>query len=287
MPRARVDRGRMLRAWLLPLLLVLLASAVAAGPATGTCGGGPCSPGDYDGDGVKDWADNCPLNGNAKQTDNDADTPPPVGADAGTPPSPVGDLTGPVRLYPSTPYQTGQQAPTDRDPLTGGDPCDADDDNDGVRDRRTPGHKGPDNCRRIAHADQADGDLDGLGDVCDDKFDAPVTTTPAAVTLRRPRRLRLDQVRIGVPIRLRCSATCRVRAQATLDRRLARRARGAAAKPLGTGAAELEGQGETYLVLRLDRAALRRLASRLPRVRLIVRVSGGARTASVPLTVTR
>src|SRR4051812_20698413 len=38
----------------------LTAGFVAMTPAAGACAG-PCAVADYDGDGVNDWADNCPL----------------------------------------------------------------------------------------------------------------------------------------------------------------------------------------------------------------------------------
>jgi hypothetical protein len=264
------------------MLACLCATVAVSASAAGSCDG-PCSPGDYDGDTVRDWADNCPRTGNRKQTDTDQDTPAPV-YDAGTPPEPLGSSTGPLRIYPATPYQTGQPAPTDRDPLTGGDLCDADDDNDGVRDRRTPGEKGPDNCRRAVNPDQADGDADGLGDACDDTFNAPATLRLAKIKLKSPSRLKFEEVAIGVPLRMTCSAACRVEAEAKLDRRAARRARIAGTVAIGRGTAELEAKGSTYLVIRLDAKAMRRLSKRLSRARVTVRATGAK---SLTLTLTR
>src|SRR3954447_2181541 len=88
---------------------------VAGVPTAGACGG-PCAAADYDGDGVNDWADNCPLRSNLSQRDTDKDTPPPlidIGRPAGLPNTPVLSYDSPVRVYPATPYQTAQPLPTD------------------------------------------------------------------------------------------------------------------------------------------------------------------------------
>src|SRR5688500_15987334 len=119
---------------LVVLLAALLSIAMTAG-ASETCTG-PCLPGDKDGDTIKDWADNCPLNGNRKQNDNDEATPTPVYELEQPIPDPVGPLVGPVRIYPSTPLQAGgQDLPSDMPETVGGDECDLDDDNDGWYDK--------------------------------------------------------------------------------------------------------------------------------------------------------
>src|SRR4051794_28813842 len=84
--------------------------AAGAGP-TALCAAGPCAVDDYDGDKVKDYADNCPLATNPSQRDTDHDAPTPV-VDQ-TLPSPIGDQTGPVRLYPEAPAQSGYPTPAD------------------------------------------------------------------------------------------------------------------------------------------------------------------------------
>ena len=172
--------------WLLAAIALAVPAAGAAEVDTGLeCAQGPCGVGDYDGDFVKDWADNCPLNSNRKQQDNDKDTPAPV-VDVGDPPDPIDNTTGPIRVYPATPYQTANPLPTDMSKEVGGDACDLDDDNDGISDRRSPGRKGPDNCKFAPNPDQADADRDGIGDVCDKEFN-PQLAVIAKVT--HPKRL--------------------------------------------------------------------------------------------------
>src|SRR3712207_4090988 len=161
--------------WLLVLVAFsVLGAGVALADTEANCNG-PCSVADYDGDQVKDWADNCPLNGNKKQQDNDGDTPARVADVEVVPPDPIDNTTGPIRVYPTTPYQSGNTAPSDMPKDQGGDACDVDDDNDGIYDRRAPGHPGPDNCRFAPNQDQKDSDLDGVGDVCDKEFNPTVT----------------------------------------------------------------------------------------------------------------
>jgi hypothetical protein len=245
----------------------MVAAALAAGVALGdettglNCQAGPCGVGDYDGDFIKDWADNCPLNGNRKQQDNDKDTPAPV-VDLGEAPDPIDNTTGPLRLYPSTPYQSGNTLPTDRDKEVGGDACDVDDDNDGVYDRRAPGKKGPDNCKFNPNPDQADGDRDGVGDVCDKEFNAVAAVIAHVTHPKRLPRRRYDELGSGLIVPLRCSAACSLSGALTVGKTL-----------IGRGTVALEGAGRTYLIVRIPAKSLRNLARKAPRIRPLLKVT--------------
>lgn len=104
---------------------------------------------DFDGDGVSNTSDNCPLVSNANQQDSDGDG--------------VGDACDDCPA-------TANPDQADRDGDGVGDACDTcpqvsnadqrDSDGDGVGDAC-------DNCPANANADQADQDGDGVGDACD------------------------------------------------------------------------------------------------------------------------
>jgi hypothetical protein len=285
---------------------LLLAAAVlglacaAVAPTAGACAG-PCSIADYDGDGVNDWGDNCPTASNASQRDTDKDTPAPVvdaGQASGLPNTGVISFDSPVRLYPETPYQAGQAAPSDFPPDKGGDACDDDDDSDGVKDRGSTG-KPPDNCPLVPNADQKDVDGDGIGDACDDANTAPVAAGTAAappvagaapaaagrgaVRASAPRALRFDEIALGIIVPVRCSARCQVAGELVLDRRSGRRVRlprRTRALVVGRGSAFLEGAGTTYLFVKVPARSLRRLARSFRALRPLLRVTVQGRAVS-------
>jgi hypothetical protein len=256
-----VSAHRAIRGLLAAAALAALGAGAAQAESGIACAQGPCSVADYDGDFVKDWADNCPLNGNRKQQDNDKDTPAPV-VDIGDPPDPIDNTTGPVRVYPATPYQSGNALPTDRSKDQGGDACDLDDDNDGIYDKRAPGHKGPDNCKLIPNADQADADRDGIGDVCDKEFN-PASAVIAKVSIAKklPAR-RYDEVEAGLIVPLRCDGACSLSGALTIGRTV-----------IGRGTAALTGAGRTFLIVRIPAGSLRNFSRKARRIRPLLTVT--------------
>lgn len=270
--------GRQLALALAAGLLVLL--GLAAIPA-GACAG-PCGQADYDGDGLYDWADNCPRASNIEQQDSDGDAPPPLFDLGPAPESLPTSKESPLRVYLQPPIQT-DPALGSRPSGTGGDACDDDDDNDGVLDRRTAA-KTADNCRLAPNPEQRDSDGDGAGDACDtpalpdEEPAAGAAAAAARVTAAVPRAVRFDAVGTGVIVGVRCTAACRVTGSLTLDRRSSSRVvlpRGARTLVLGRGTAFLEGAGRTYLFLPVRAATLRKLARATPRLRPVLRVATG------------
>jgi thrombospondin type 3 repeat protein len=96
------------------------------------------NPNDTDGDGILNSQDNCPDVANADQKDTDHDG--------------IGDACDPDA--------DGDGILNTDEVANGTDPLDADSDGDGVQDNT-------DNCPRIANADQADHNKNGIGDACE------------------------------------------------------------------------------------------------------------------------
>ena len=233
---------------------VLACFSVAALMGATFAAGHPLDLTDYDHDGYKNWADNCPDNYNPKQQDNDQDTDPPLAEQPAPHPS-----TGPVIVYPYTPPPppgAGPPAdtPTEMPPTEGGDSCDVDDDNDGVTDNPKR-----DNCPKHANADQKDSDFDGKGDVCDDQNGTPSATSAGAVdpndkvapkaSVSAPRKVRFASIgRRTLAIKVRCSEAC------SLDGRLMVKRRAVA-----RGAAQVAAKGQTWVFLKFSKGTLARL----------------------------
>ena len=184
-------------------------------------------------------------------------------------------------------------AQADADGDAAGDVCDADDDGDGLSDSR-------DNCRFVPNADQADADRDGLGDACDEAAPGgpprpppgggpPDTTAP---TSRVPvaYRHRTAELRAGLAVPVTCSERCTVSATLTVSARDARRLR-LGRRVLGSGGAELDDAGETFVFIDFPRRAMTRLrAGAGLRVRLrveIADVAGNRRTLTRRITIRR
>jgi hypothetical protein len=288
-------------------ILVIVAALATVLSAAAVAVGHPLDVTDNDHDLVKNWADNCPANYNPKQTDTDADTPPPP-VDQQTPlPSPVDT----IRVYP---YVEGYpvDSPAEeakRDPMTGGDACDADDDGDAVTDNPKR-----DNCRLKPNPKQEDNDSDGLGDICDpdddndtliDENDNCATISNIAqldtdkdgigdacdpdgpkakaglrgrdpndkdapkVTLRISRTQHLEALGRGLAVGVHCSEGCVLEGELRLRKVL-----------LGRGAAQVEDQGLTFVFLKLSASGMRRVArtgSARPVLRVIARDANGNR----------
>jgi hypothetical protein len=197
------------------------------GPLDPTCSRVP----DTDNDGVLDFEDNCQGTFNPRQDDTDHDSMPP-------------------------PYQPVNVFP--RDPMTGGDACDIDDDGDNVLDVN-------DNCQKKPNADQADRDGDGVGDVCDPNPDVPAFAPGSSGPLRLRivslhRVQRLPEIQAGVTVPVRCSHRCAISARLSVNARTARKLRMGKTTLLGRGRAGLDQSGMTFVFVHLTKSATSRIA---------------------------
>jgi len=234
-------------------------------------------PGDLDGDGVGDSADNCPAFRNADQADLDRDgagdaceaDPDADGVEASgrtdncrlvaNPDQADGDGNGFGDACDRDTDGDGTPDPADACPAIAddqrsdldadrqGDACDPDDDDDGVFDDR-------DRCARVPDPLQGDADRDGIGGACDADEPPLRRWRPADGPWPADRAApRVSVRRAGGPaIRVSCSERCFV--VATLRSRRATVAESTAA---------LAGPGVTYVFLRRPRALRGRATGRV------------------------
>jgi len=121
-----------------------------------------CVDADDDNDGVADSSDNCPVNANANQANNDGDA---QGNVCDADDDNDGQTDADETACGSNPLSAASKA-TDTDNDNRPDCVDPDDDNDGVLDTA-------DNCPLVVNPNQADFDLDGIGDTCDAQTGPP------------------------------------------------------------------------------------------------------------------
>jgi hypothetical protein len=279
--------------WL--LALVFVAFLLTGAPALAHP-----EPGDADGDGVFDVADNCPAARNADQLDSDADgagdacdddddgdglpdgadncrrEANPAQADAdgdGIGDACSGDRDGDgVRDATDLCRDTADPGQQDADRDGTGDSCDPDDDDDGVFDEL-------DDCPLAANPDQIDADADSRGAACDpdDGAAPPAGLTDAfapVVTLAVAAPMRASALGRSLPVRLHCNEACSTSATVTHAGRVVAR-----------GSAQIASSASTYAFLRFTvRPA--RLLRRHRRVALVLRVTATDRSGN-RATVTR
>lgn len=224
----------------------LIPSTLTVGPVDPACQRAP----DTDKDGVFDVEDNCHRYFNPMQVDTDGDAGPP-------PYEPV-----PVNF---------------RDPVTGGDSCDVDDDGDGRFDVE-------DVCPKVADPEQRDSDGDGLGDACDPTTDAVAAAPPAAASAaprltvaKLPAKVRRAEIGAGLAVGASCTVACALQADLRVGRTV-----------LGSTLGGLQGKGRTFLFLKLSGAAKKRLKAK-GRLRATVTVVASddiGRTSTVTRRIT-
>lgn len=243
------------------------------------------SPFDDDNDGIQNADDNCQDTTNSDQLDTDGD-----GAgdacDGDDDADGVSDDTDNCRIT-----VNADQRDLDADGL--GNVCDPDADGDGFTN-------GADNCPLAANPSQEDTDADGLGNVCDstptkpggeDKTAGGPTPLPtsgaatgdivpprASISVATTHALRVLGYGLDIPVR--CEEACGVRADLELDGRTAKRLRlGPGDRPtvIGSGSGRLAAAGSTFVIVELNKTALRRIARvRGTRPRLRVTVTDAA-----------
>ena len=231
-------------------------------------GQGDACDADDDNDGVTDGSDNCRIDHNPLQEDTD-------------PSDSYGDACPPTHSDSDGVIDDDDNCDTvvnpDQSDVDGddrGDACDADLDGDGLDnqfdycptvyslergvDRNGDGF--------VNHQDQLDRDGDRIGTECDP--DEPAVGGPGEGTkdTRRPRltirvasRQRLAAVKAGLVVRVRCSEACGATVELNVSRRLARRLGLRRTTILAGGSARLQAAGTTYVFVRFDRRASRRL----------------------------
>jgi hypothetical protein len=278
--------------------------------ADGDANGDRCDPDwDQDADGVPNGyptrVDNCPTVQNADQLDSNGDG-------RGDACAVDGDVDTIFDFEDNCPNIANRfQSNNDGDDL--GDVCDPDIDGDDP-DTDLDLSNALDNCPTVYNLDQRDDDKDGLGALCDADDVARAGTvgsggaasgpgaggsrpgtaadsTRPTVTVRLARIQRLQEIRGGLVVAVRCSEACSLTARLTVDRRRARRLRLPSSGLVASGRAQVEAAASTYAFVRFTpraRPVLFRQRS-LPATLRIEAVdrAGNRRVVSKPLTLRR